>query len=104
MFQSQRMAEMLNQVGEMFEWVIIDAPPLVLADPNLLAGLADGTLLVVKEGKTPQRQLRKCLESIENLKLVGIVMNGSSDAAHQYYGQYYKGLPRNAAATPAPKA
>jgi capsular exopolysaccharide synthesis family protein len=103
-FQSQRMAEMLNQVGEMFDWVIIDTPPLVLADPNLLAGLADGTLLVVKEGKTPQRELRKSLESVENLKLVGIVMNGSSDAAHRYYGQYYKGLPRNVAATAAPKA
>ncbi|HMF92360.1 MAG TPA: CpsD/CapB family tyrosine-protein kinase [Candidatus Angelobacter sp.] len=103
-FQSQRMAEMLNQVGEMFEWVIIDSPPLLLADPNLLAGLADGTLLVVKEGKTPQRELRRSLESIENLKLVGIVMNGSSDAAHRYYGQYYKGIPRNAVAAPASKA
>jgi capsular exopolysaccharide synthesis family protein len=103
-FQSQRMVEMLDQVDEMFEWVIIDSPPLVLADPNLLASLSDGTLLVVKEGKTPQRQLRKSLESIENLKLVGIVMNGSSDAAHRYYGQYYKGLPRNVAATTAPKS
>jgi capsular exopolysaccharide synthesis family protein len=103
-FQSQRMVEMLDHVDDMFEWVIIDSPPLVLADPNLLASLADGTLLVVKEGKTPQRQLRKSLESIENLKLVGIVMNGSSDAAHRYYGQYYKGLPRNVAATAAPKS
>ena len=103
-FQSQRMAEMLNQVGGMFEWVIIDSPPLVLADPNLLAGLADGTLLVVKEGKTPQRQLRRSLESIENLKLIGVVMNGSSDAAHRYYGQYYKGIPRTTAASPAVKS
>jgi capsular exopolysaccharide synthesis family protein len=103
-FQSQRMAEMVHQAGEMFEWVIIDSPPLVLADPNLLAGLVDGTLLVVKEGKTPQRQLKRSLESIENLKLIGIVMNGSSDAAHRYYGQYYKGIIRNAAVAPASKA
>jgi protein-tyrosine kinase len=101
--QSQRTAEMLNEITELFDWVIIDAPPLILADPNLWATLSDGTLLVVKQGKTPKRLLRKSLESIENLKLVGVVMNGSQDAVNQYYGQYYKGLPRNVATTPEPK-
>jgi protein-tyrosine kinase len=101
-FQSQRTAEMLDQITESFDWVIIDAPPLILADPNLWATLADGTLLVVKQGKTPKRLLRKSLESIENLKLIGIVMNGSQDAGHRYYGQYYKGLQRNVATSPAP--
>jgi protein-tyrosine kinase len=101
--QSQRMAEMLNQVAESFDWVIIDAPPLILADPNIWATLSDGTLLVVRQGKTPKRLLRDSLNSIENLKLIGIVMNGSEDAEHRYYGQYYKGLPRHVAtsATPA---
>jgi len=101
--QSQRTFEMLSQITELFDWVIIDAPPLILADPNLWATLSDGTLLVVRQGKTPKRLLRKSLESIENLKLIGIVMNGSQDAANQYYGQYYKGLSRSVAATPAPK-
>jgi capsular exopolysaccharide synthesis family protein len=101
--QSQRTADMLNMVSEFFDWVIIDAPPLVpVADPNLWATQADGTLLVVKQGETPKRLLRKSLDSIENLKLVGIVMNGSRDAVHQYYGQYYKRLPRTVAAS-APK-
>lgn len=98
--QSQRMSEMLNQVSESFEWVIIDSPPLILADPNLWATLSDGTLLVVKQGQTLKRLLRKSLESIENLKLVGIVMNGSQDAGHRYYGQYYKGIQRKVATSP----
>jgi protein-tyrosine kinase len=101
--QSQRTSEMLNQISELFDWVIIDAPPLVLADPNLWATQSDGTLLVVKQGKTPARLLRKFLESIENLKLIGIVMNGSQDAANQYYGQYYKGLPGNVTTSTARK-
>jgi protein-tyrosine kinase len=101
-FQSQRTADMLDQISESFEWVIIDAPPLILADPNLWATLSDGTLLVVKQGKTPKRLLRKSLEGIENLKLIGIVMNGSQDAGHRYYGQYYKGLQRKVAPSPAP--
>lgn len=101
--QSQRVSEMLDQISESFDWVIIDAPPLILADPNLLATLSDGTLLVVKQGKTPKRLLRRSLESVENLKLIGIVMNGSQDAGHRYYGQYYKKPLRNVAtsATPA---
>lgn len=94
-FQSQRMSEMLDQVSQLFEWIIIDAPPLILADPNLWATLSDATLLVVKQGKTPKRLLRKSLETVENLKLIGIVMNGSEDADHRYYGQYYKKLSRH---------
>ena len=101
--QSQQTAAMLSRIAEFFDWVIIDAPPLVpVADPNLWATQADGTLLVVKQGKTPKRLLRKALESIENLKLAGIVMNGAQDTVNQYYGQYYKGSPRNVSpATPS---
>jgi protein-tyrosine kinase len=101
-FQSQRMSEMLDDITQPFDWVIIDAPPLILADPNLWATLCDGTLLVVRQSMTPKRLLRKSLESIENLKLIGIVMNGSQDAGHRYYGHYYKRLPRHVATSPAP--
>lgn len=102
MLQSQRISEMLNEIAEAFDWVIIDAPPLILADPNLWATLSDGTLLVVRPGKTPKRLLRKSLESIENLKLIGIVMNGSEDAEHRYYGQYYKGVRRKDTSSAVP--
>lgn len=103
--QSQRTSEMLNQITDLFDWVVIDAPPLVpVADPNLWATQSDGTLLVVRQGKTPKRLLRKSLESIENLKLIGVVMNGSQDAANQYYGQYYRALSSKGASTPALKS
>ena len=98
MLQSPRMSEMLNEIAESFEWVIIDAPPLILTDPNLWATLSDGTLLVVKQGTTPKRLLRECLESVENLKLIGVVMNGSQDADHRYYGHYYKSFRRQVTA------
>lgn len=100
--QSSRMLEMFEQVSESFDWIIIDAPPLILADPNLWATLADGTLLVVKQGKTTKRLLRRSLESVENLKLLGIVMNGSEDAEHRYYGQYYKRFSRQSTRSRVP--
>jgi capsular exopolysaccharide synthesis family protein len=96
--QSRRMSEMLSQVAEWFEWVIIDSPPLAaVADPNVWATQADGTLLVVEQGKTPKKLLQKTLQSIENLKLIGVVMNGAQDADHQYYRQYYKAPGNNKA-------
>ena len=96
--QSQRTSEMLNRIAELFDWVIIDAPPLIpVADPNLWATQSDGTLLVVKQGKTPKRLLQKSLESIENLKLIGMVVNASQETDSQYYREYHKEHPRSVA-------
>lgn len=91
--QSQRMSDMLAQLAESFDWVIIDSPPLApVADGHVWATHADGTLLVVRQGKTPKQLLQKTLESVENLKLVGVVMNTSEDAQRHHYSQYYANM------------
>ena len=88
--QSQRFSGMLNLIAGWFDWVIIDSPPLVpVADSSLLATQTDGTLLIVRQGKTPKPLLREALKT-ENLKLLGIVTNEWQDTEHSYYGQYYK--------------
>ncbi len=88
--QSQRMSDMLTQLAEPFDWVIIDSPPLApVADCHVWATHADGTVLVVREGKTPKKLLQKTLESVESLKLVGVVMNTSQETQQHYYSQYY---------------
>jgi capsular exopolysaccharide synthesis family protein len=89
--QSTRMAELLAQIAGWFDWVIIDSPPLVpVADSTVWATQVDGTLLVVRQGKTAKKLLQETLESVENLKLLGIVMNASDDTHPRYYRQYYK--------------
>jgi capsular exopolysaccharide synthesis family protein len=88
--QSQRFAEVLEQVASWFDFVIIDSPPLVpVADSTFLAGLADGSLLVVRQARTPKPLLKEALKT-ENLKPLGIVANEWGDAEHRYYGEYYK--------------
>jgi capsular exopolysaccharide synthesis family protein len=88
--QSQRMSDMLTEIAESFDWVIIDSPPLApVADGHVWATHADGTLLVVRQGKTPKKLLQKTLESVENLRLVGVVMNTSEEAQRRHYSQYY---------------
>lgn len=94
LLQSQRMSQTMERIAAWFSWIVIDSPPLApVADPNLWATHADGSLLVVKQGKTPKRLLRKALENTEDLKLMGVVVNGAEDSRHDHYQQYYRATP-----------
>jgi protein-tyrosine kinase len=92
--QSAKFSEMLAHVANSFDWVIIDSPPFApLADSGIWVGLADAALLVVRLGKTPKKVLGKVLDSIDNRKLLGVVLNECSDPHLNYYAQYYKNIP-----------
>ncbi|MEO8726800.1 MAG: CpsD/CapB family tyrosine-protein kinase [Acidobacteriaceae bacterium] len=81
----------LLEIGEeMFDWVIVECPPVtVVADALIWAAASDGTLLVVRQGATPKRMLKKALACLEESKLLGAVLNDCEDAAQSYYSQYY---------------
>jgi capsular exopolysaccharide synthesis family protein len=88
--QSQRLPDMLAELARQFDWVIIDTPPLLpMADSNQWSRVADGTLFVVRRGAVSRAALRKAVESIDNPKLVGIVLNDASDYDRvDYYDRY----------------
>jgi capsular exopolysaccharide synthesis family protein len=87
LLQSQSMSVLLDQLSAMFDWVVIDSPPVLpLADTSVWMRLADGVLLVTRQGVTEKTQLRKGLESLEQQKLVGALLNGAQ-ASH--YSSYY---------------
>jgi capsular exopolysaccharide synthesis family protein len=87
LLQSGRIMGMVEELAEAFDWVIIDSPPVLpLADTSIWSRLADGILLVTRQGKTESRQLKKGLDAIESQKLIGAVLNSSSRPAH---GDYY---------------
>lgn len=88
--QSARLADEINRIAGWFDWTIIDSPPCApLADAGVWASIADGILLVAREGKTPKRLLRKVLGSLDNKKLLGIVLNDCTDPDQHYYMHYY---------------
>lgn len=102
MLQSRMLAESLAKIAESFDWVIIDSPPVApLADSGAWATLADGVLLIVRQGKTPKKLLEKILDSIDKKKLLGIVLNESTDYDYGYYKQYYTGQPHSSSADKA---
>jgi hypothetical protein len=49
--------------------------------------LADGIMLVARQGITEKKQLQKGLEAIDPQKLIGALLNCSQNSAHSHY--YY---------------
>src|SRR5207244_5496843 len=57
---SARMLLALQLLGRYFEYILIDAPPLVpVTDALVIAPQVDGVLLVVQGGKTPKSVVQK---------------------------------------------
>ncbi len=90
LMQSGRLSMLMGQLTSLFDWIIVDSPPLLpLADTTVWARLTDGTLLVAREGKTEKRPLERGLELIKKSDLLGIVLNGCSNTDHDSYYQRY---------------
>jgi capsular exopolysaccharide synthesis family protein len=90
LMQSGKLSPLMDQLTEWFDWIVIDSPPVLpLADTSIWARLADGILLVTRKGITEKDQLQRGLEALERSKLLGGLVNGSTDAAHSDYYQRY---------------
>jgi capsular exopolysaccharide synthesis family protein len=90
LMQSGKLPSLMDQLTGWFDWIIIDSPPVLpLADTSIWARLADGILLVTRKGITEKGQLQRGLEALEHSKLLGGLVNDSTDTAHSDYYQRY---------------
>jgi capsular exopolysaccharide synthesis family protein len=90
LLQSGKLSAMMDQLNAWFDWIIIDSPPVMpLADTSVWMRLADGILLVVREGISEKRQLARGLEALEPKKVIGALVNGSkrSTPSDHYYSR-----------------
>jgi capsular exopolysaccharide synthesis family protein len=87
LIQSPQLPPMMAQLASWFDWIVIDSPPVLpLADTSVWSRLADGILLVTRQGTTEKRQLQRGLEALDPNKMVGAVMNSSTASnGHDYY-------------------
>jgi receptor protein-tyrosine kinase len=78
---------LFEELPRAFNWAIFDTPPLLFsADANLLATLADGTVLVVKIGSTTFDNVTRAMQSLCENNVLGIVANGAR--ASELYSKY----------------
>ena len=90
LMQSGKLAPLMEQLSEWFDWIIIDSPPVLpLADTSVWVRLSDGILLVTRNGTTERQHLNRGLEALEKTKLLGALVNNSTNAAHSDYYQRY---------------
>jgi capsular exopolysaccharide synthesis family protein len=90
MLQSGKLVPLMDRLSAFFDWIIIDSPPVLpLADTSMWGRMADGILLVTRQGVTEKRQLERGLEALERSKILGALVNSSTDVAHSDYYQRY---------------
>jgi capsular exopolysaccharide synthesis family protein len=81
----------LTEARRMFDYIIIDAPPLgIFTDANVLMSRADGAVLVVRASKTRYSTVHKLLEQVQPERLLGVILNRTDETtdSHSYYYQY----------------
>ena len=90
---SSRMKELLEALSET-HMILVDAPPVLpVTDSTLLANAVDGTILVVRHGKTRKDHVEVARDMLGkvNARVLGVVLNGvpASGVGHDYYGGGY---------------
>lgn len=89
LMQSAKLSSIIRRLSSWFDWIVIDSPPVLpLADTSIWLRMADGILLVARQGITERTLLKRALESLDNSKLLGTVLNGTTKIGPSDY--YYQ--------------
>lgn len=88
-------AGVIAEARRLFDYIIIDAPPLgIFTDANVLINRADGALLVVRAGKTRYAMVERLLEQLPRERMLGVILNRADEelesTAYYYQKRNYK--------------
>lgn len=75
---SDAMSELVTSLRDQYDYVVIDAPPLLpVTDASVASTLADGAVLIVRYGKTTRQQMRTAVDSLRsvNARVLGVIIN-----------------------------
>jgi Mrp family chromosome partitioning ATPase len=95
---SERFREFLNEAREEYDFVFVDAPPILpVADATEIAPLMDGVFLVYTVGKIGRGVLKRAKSNLDNVdaRVLGVVLNNVKPEAgpdyFRYHSHYYYG-------------
>ena len=86
---SDQMKEFVQILRARYEYVIFDSPPsLSVTDPLIVASMADGLVLVIRQGYCTRAMLLRAGEIFRDVgvKVYGFVLNGVDTSLPEYYG------------------
>jgi polysaccharide biosynthesis transport protein len=87
LLSSEKMERLLSELEEAADVVIIDSPPLFVADAMILASKVDGVLLVIRPGHTRRSLAKAAKEHIQlaGARVIGVVLNRIPLRGADYY-------------------
>lgn len=90
-----RFSLLLERLEPLFDWILIDSPPVVpVHDSSILAAFCDGALMVVRAGSTPFELAQKARTELKDKGLLGVVLN-QLEEGQTYQSYYYHHYGRN---------
>lgn len=92
---SSRMKNILSQLREMFDYIIIDLPPVnIVSDAISISSLISGMIIIIREEYAEKKELELCFRQLEfsNVKILGCVINETKSGSVSY-GKYRKHKP-----------
>ena len=94
LLSSSRMKKALAQLRQIFDYIILDLPPVgEVSDAMTVSQDVDGMLLVVRQNYCDRNVLADTVQQFDfvNAKILGVVFNCTSDNGGKgYYKKYYK--------------
>ena len=94
LINSSRFQKLLDVVSTVFDYVVLDLPPVnAVIDAVNVSKYVDGMIVVVREDHCPRYVLMECIEQLQYAKthILGFVMNGCIEGAGKHY--QYKNQP-----------
>lgn len=92
MLGSKAMTLFLEEMKNHFDYIVLDTPPLqAVADPQILSTKVDGTVVVVRAGKTKKDDVNSSVSLLKkvNANIIGTVLHAVDNSNNKYY--YYYG-------------
>lgn len=92
-----RLKLLLQRVEPLFDWIVLDSPPVLpVSDASVLAKACDAVLMVVRANSTPSDVARKAREQFPDEALIGVVLNGTGEDSIPYSRYYYEAYQKGA--------
>lgn len=98
LLSSGKMERMLEALRKVYDYVIIDLPPVgEVSDAVAVAKRIDGMLLVVRQNHCDRQVLADAVRQFEfvDTRILGVVLNGTSEHTGKYGKKYYYSYERN---------
>ncbi|MBS1815517.1 MAG: CpsD/CapB family tyrosine-protein kinase [Acidobacteria bacterium] len=89
---NERFRTLLEMVAPTFDWIVVDSSPVNLVSDSVhMARECDGVLLVVRSGITQYELAQRAQNEFKSSNVLGVVLNGSTEAPPTGYYGYESG-------------